>query len=1659
MSDEEVSQQGFDPNDMRLMSYVPEPMNPDNPADEKLDDSKNSITFNDNSPIHYYKSNEKIYPRPIVLDKFQHYKTFTSIPTSTKLEFGQLYNGNFQRARGIFNKNTQKMSGLVTFFRFCKYSNLNDPEEQILTVVDMEGEFKNGKRFGLFKKYLYDFVNTDNFLKETMHSSYKKKDHFFNVIYESGTRTLRSKSYIEHIFINDKEVSGPFKQNLYCPKTRKNTLIQGYKNNGALTGSYAVFLDRILIERGDSRNLLIEKKLTLENDKGYDPIYNQVNIKPNIDDFSTNQEAGFIWRAKFEGEGSYLFINRKTKFMNSILHGQPLIRRFQIGQALEETILYALNNRISFVGKSKGYFMTENSNNWIMTEGNGITYDKFGRSVYNGVFKKCLGQDINLENGVYKSFDNNGNLQKVERYYNNSVNGMKKIYSPNGKLCKITKENFDLKENNFMEFNDFVVHYNKFGGFEYFGAVFKDKYNGYGIKFQHSRPIKRGEFNDNKLNSDTGFLYDNKTGKLSYFGNFTMGEITGPGIQLDYTARGKLIGITNVASSTRDLKNSNQPSKRMPPMKEKLTSTRLIKDSDKKEAPNPVNVKKRMPPSKTDQTKKTITLKKENSSDKKIKSGKTKTTGLVKKKKKPKTLKAVKKEEQGNLFIDQKIAEDQDSYNSDEFIDDGKVIILASTGCSSKPNTAFVQSKKVLNSDLSTCNLNSQRRITDDKMDVDVVGFGSQETRLQGRISGGTLYNKKVQPIDFNATTNECYGDQNFQERQMSPRTNNTVPNLQIPHRRMVKTEKKDCSERDIKGKNVSNKNHSSEKGINCDLGKILVKKFNVQKDPNRHGTPQYLKEHISKDFIVEDPRLSSQVKEFFIENEWYDVIWENSDVEKSEVYYFKNIAIPTQEVDMPEINNWEQWGKDFHKEGTVGWKGYFQTKNQKYQNLHIHNFQIDFNGHVMGNGTDEDGDYIICGSMIESHADIEFIKQYRGAHSVFFKGKIVKGRIVGRWSYFENNMIDEFMMEMITEVRLCGHTVQVDTRQNIEGNFVFNNSGIFGIGYDPEFNDSFLILGVYNPKNGLIHFAKKYFTLVNTQINLVISLGIAYQSLDSPDIVTIEGYQFVPEHGYSAKRFYLKTENPIPLEEGMSGTSNGNLPLNAPQQGKYKLSNNREGSFWENPNNQIPTAAKIYKRGENQIQGFCSILKENLFGRLVQFANDDTSLPFKTIEGNRVLNFSGVIKRDYYVIKCEFNYNAAGKKSGWGKIYHSQNLDPRIIKCKGEVYRPTDYIEQFYLNNKPNGHFRMVKYNKADQDYPSLLIVGKKKMSKPIGFYKVYEDMRQVETGDAKNFKKFQDIDMYNYDLDRKASSEEFLMTMNQKRTNLTYRNFQYHYYVIFQNSKLAVLKKGADMFDFEKIFQFNTTFNKMSFYGTANWNKNKDGDLQINERDGANFDVLGRLFFEGTSVWDKTDPNNLQDGYFREFHYDVGRSLKGVGWVEDFKKPYLRKIYHKNGKLANIAVQNCGVRKLDLDIEGSFCQAFDEKGMFKYAGGVENGILKGDKSVVWDTKACRVKKGHSSNIELPIWVFDNEKDNEVKEKRKQNLNLMAKNGSQMSQQSEMSRNTNFGHDSGIQNDTIVRQINAVASSLKKPVKKGHFHKDSSTSWDDIQSSLHYRR
>jgi len=67
--------------------------------------------------------------------------------------------------------------------------------------------------------------------------------------------------------------------------------------------------------------------------------------------------------------------------------------------------------------------------------------------------------------------------------------------------------------------------------------------------------------------------------------------------------------------------------------------------------------------------------------------------------------------------------------------------------------------------------------------------------------------------------------------------------------------------------------------------------------------------------------------------------------------------------------------------------------------------------GKVTGNGDDVVGKFTFDGGLDYASSTITFVKQYIGAHKIYYKGTLNGNKIKGYWGFDENDEQDEFLL------------------------------------------------------------------------------------------------------------------------------------------------------------------------------------------------------------------------------------------------------------------------------------------------------------------------------------------------------------------------------------------------------------------------------------------------------------------------------------------------------------------------------------------------------------------------------------------------------------------------------------------------------------------------
>lgn len=170
-------------------------------------------------------------------------------------------------------------------------------------------------------------------------------------------------------------------------------------------------------------------------------------------------------------------------------------------------------------------------------------------------------------------------------------------------------------------------------------------------------------------------------------------------------------------------------------------------------------------------------------------------------------------------------------------------------------------------------------------------------------------------------------------------------------------------------------------------------------------------------------------------------------------------------------INRNKEWGSAPQKQ--VTWDGWYEQGGNKTE-MKFENMQVHLDGAVFGSGQDTNGKFSIQGSMSQN-GQLQFVKQYEGAHAVHYTGSVEDGMIQGKWS-IPNNCDGTFGIVMNVE-KCKGWYEQEGQKTDMELELSIDENGVFGIGKDPIGN--FVVRGLYKKTGPLqpnkVMFVKQY--------------------------------------------------------------------------------------------------------------------------------------------------------------------------------------------------------------------------------------------------------------------------------------------------------------------------------------------------------------------------------------------------------------------------------------------------------------------------------------------------------------------------------------------------------------------------------------------------------
>merc|ERR1712151_789718 len=140
------------------------------------------------------------------------------------------------------------------------------------------------------------------------------------------------------------------------------------------------------------------------------------------------------------------------------------------------------------------------------------------------------------------------------------------------------------------------------------------------------------------------------------------------------------------------------------------------------------------------------------------------------------------------------------------------------------------------------------------------------------------------------------------------------------------------------------------------------------------------------------------------------------------------------------ECDGYESWGGQ-NAVPAEGWYSQFGTK----QYMDFYTF-IRRQDEIRGAGSDNVGEFDIMGRFKDKH--FKFVKQYRGQHAVYYKGKLKKGVMTGTWE-IPGNCDGKFNIQPGWQ-KWKGKYKQFgqSTKMKLMGMYV-GDSGVYGYGYD----------------------------------------------------------------------------------------------------------------------------------------------------------------------------------------------------------------------------------------------------------------------------------------------------------------------------------------------------------------------------------------------------------------------------------------------------------------------------------------------------------------------------------------------------------------------------------------------------------------------------------
>jgi hypothetical protein len=165
-------------------------------------------------------------------------------------------------------------------------------------------------------------------------------------------------------------------------------------------------------------------------------------------------------------------------------------------------------------------------------------------------------------------------------------------------------------------------------------------------------------------------------------------------------------------------------------------------------------------------------------------------------------------------------------------------------------------------------------------------------------------------------------------------------------------------------------------------------------------------------------------------------------------------------------FDNASSWNYSGAKQ--VKWTGHYVQDGAR-TDMHFNHMVIQEGGIVHGQGSDAIGQFTLQGKLTGSN--VNFTKQYHGAHSVQYNGTMNSNVMQGQWS-IPGTCQGSFELRMETE-QWKGYYEQGGQQSPMSFDLNVDDHGVFGMGSDQI--GGFAIRGTVNHQSNVMQFLKQY--------------------------------------------------------------------------------------------------------------------------------------------------------------------------------------------------------------------------------------------------------------------------------------------------------------------------------------------------------------------------------------------------------------------------------------------------------------------------------------------------------------------------------------------------------------------------------------------------------